>query len=123
MDFDVPAELQMLLERLDAFIAVEIAPLQAEDDNVRFFDHRREWERTDFDRGGLPRPEWEALLGEVRCRADRAGWLRFGLPAKVGGRDGSNLAMAMIREHLARLGLGLHNDLQKVADPRYLSPE
>ena len=29
-----------------------------------------------------------------------------------GGKGGSNLAMAIIREHLAAKGLGLHNDLQ-----------
>ncbi|HOU92767.1 MAG TPA: hypothetical protein PLU22_17060, partial [Polyangiaceae bacterium] len=28
------------------------------------------------------------------------------------GRDGTNLDMAIIREHLAHKGLGLHNDLQ-----------
>ena len=89
-----------------------IAPLQAADDNERFFDHRREWARTDFERGGLPRHEWEALLAEVRRRADRAGHLRFALPSDYGGRDGSNLWMAVIREHLAAKGLGLHNDLQ-----------
>ena len=32
--------------------------------------------------------------------------------AEYGGRDGTNLAMAIIREHLAAKGLGLHNDLQ-----------
>ena len=30
----------------------------------------------------------------------------------MGGKDGTNLGMAVIREHLARKGLGLHNDLQ-----------
>ena len=29
-----------------------------------------------------------------------------------GGKGGTNLAMAIIREHLAAKGLGLHNDLQ-----------
>ena len=48
----------------------------------------------------------------MRRRADAAGWLRYGLPAKFGGRDGTNLDMAVIREHLAQKGLGLHNDLQ-----------
>lgn len=112
MNFDLPTELTAYLAELDAFIASDIAPLQAQDDNERFFDHRREWARTDFDQGGLPRPEWEALLGEARRRADRAGHLRFALPAAFGGKDGSNLAMAVIREHLAAKGLGLHNDLQ-----------
>ncbi len=34
------------------------------------------------------------------------------MPAEVGGKDGSNLWMAVIREHLAAKGLGLFNDLQ-----------
>jgi acyl-CoA dehydrogenase len=58
MDFRIPSDLAAYLEELDAFIAREIAPLQAQDDNERFFDHRREWARTDFDHGGLPRTVW-----------------------------------------------------------------
>ena len=112
MDFSLPAELVAYLGELDAFIDREIKPLQAQDDNERFFDHRREWARTDFDGGGLPRPEWEALLAEAKRRADRAGHLRFALPREYGGQDGSNLWMAVIREHFAAKGLGLHNDLQ-----------
>lgn len=112
MDFDLPADLAGYLEELDRFIEAEIAPLQAQDDNERFFDHRREWARTDFEHGGLPRPEWEALLREARKRADAAGHLRYALPSRFGGKDGSNLGMAVIREHLAAKGLGLFNDLQ-----------
>ena len=33
-------------------------------------------------------------------------------PKQYGGKGGSNLGMAVIREHLAAKGLGLHNDLQ-----------
>ena len=112
MDFDLPADLQAYLTELDDFIEREIRPLEARDDNIRFFDHRREWARTDWDRGGLPRQEWEDLLAEARRRADAAGHYRYALPATYGGRDGTNLGMAVIREHLARKGLGLHNDLQ-----------
>ena len=112
MDFNLPPELLAYLAELDAFIAREIDPLQAADDNQRFFDHRREWARTDFEAGGLPRPEWEALLAQARRRADAAGHLRFALPRQYGGQDGSHLWMAVIREHLAARGLGLHNDLQ-----------
>jgi acyl-CoA dehydrogenase len=112
VDFDVPAEIQATLGALDAFIEAEIVPLQAQDDNERFFDHRREWARTDFEAGGTPRVEWEALLAEMRRRADAAGWLRLALPEEYGGRGASNLEMAIIREHLAAKGLGLHNDLQ-----------
>lgn len=112
MNFDIPKDIAAYLDELDAFIAAEIAPLEAADDNIRFFDHRREHARTDWDAGGLPREDWEALLGEMRRRADAAGYYRYALPEKYGGRGAGNLAMAIVREHLAAKGLGLHNDLQ-----------
>jgi acyl-CoA dehydrogenase len=112
VDFDLPQDLAGYLDELDAFIDKEIRPLEEEDDNIRFFDHRREDARTDWDRGGLPNEEWEALLGEMRRRADAAGHYRYAFPKEYGGSDGTNLGMAVIREHLARKGLGLHNDLQ-----------
>ena len=112
MDLEIPQDIKTYLSVLDAFIEKEIKPLEAQDDNIRFFDHRREHARTDWDNGGLPREDWEELLAEMRRRADAAGHLRFGLPKEYGGQDGSNLAMAVIREHLAEKGLGLHNDLQ-----------
>lgn len=112
MDFNIPKDIADYLVVLDKFIDDEIKPLQAQDDNERFFDHRREWARTDFDNEGLPRPEWEALLREAKKRADKAGHLRYALPKEFGGQDGSNLGMAIIREHFAKQGLGLHNDLQ-----------
>ncbi len=112
MDFEIPTDLQEYLSELDEFIEREIKPLEEADDNVRFFDHRREWARTDWDRGGLPTEEWEDLLRQARRRADAAGHYRYPFPAEYGGRDGTNLGMAVIREHLARKGLGLHCDLQ-----------
>jgi acyl-CoA dehydrogenase len=112
MDFDIPKDLADYLDELDEFIEREIRPLEQQDDNIRFFDHRREDARTDWDRGGLPNAEWEALLGEARRRADAAGHYRYPFPAKYGGKDGTNLGMAVIREHLAAKGLGLHCDLQ-----------
>src|SRR5215472_2235017 len=112
MDFDIPAELVAYLAELDAFIEAEIRPLEQQDDNIRFFDHRREDARTDWDRGGLPNRDWEALLREARRRADAAGHYRYAFPEKYGGQDGTNLGMAVIREHLASKGLGLHCDLQ-----------
>jgi acyl-CoA dehydrogenase len=112
MDFSIPDEIKSYLATLDAFIDAEIKPLEEMDDNIRFFDHRREWARTDFENQGLPRKDWEALLAKARQAADRAGHYRYALPKDLGGQDGSNLAMAIIREHLASKGLGLHNDLQ-----------
>jgi alkylation response protein AidB-like acyl-CoA dehydrogenase len=110
VDFALPEHLPGLLAQMDEFIESEIRPLERE--NIQYFDQRREHARTDWDNGGIPRREWEDLLGEMRRRADAAGWLRYGLPSQFGGRDGTNIDMAVIREHLAHKGLGLHNDLQ-----------
>jgi acyl-CoA dehydrogenase len=112
VDFNLPPDLVAYLAELDRFIEAEIKPLEQQDDNIRFFDHRREYARTDWDRGGLPRDEWEELLAEAKRRADKAGHFKFGWPKAFGGKGGSNLWMAVIREHLAAKGLGLHNDLQ-----------
>ena len=112
MNFDLPEELSAYLVELDEFIEREIKPLEQSDDNIRFFDHRRENARTDWDRGGVPTEEREQLLGEARRRADAAGHYRYPLPEEYGGKNGTNLGMAVIREHFAAKGLGLHNDLQ-----------
>src|SRR5213075_1896972 len=80
MDFEIPADIVALLERIDDFIAKEIKPL----------------EQQDADNGGIPRKEWYELLGEMRRRADAAGLLRWALPSELGGSDGSNLGMAII---------------------------
>lgn len=112
MSFEIPQDLQDYLKVLDDFIDAEIKPLEEADDNIRFFDHRREDARTNWEAGGLPREEWEALMGEARRRADAAGHYRYPYPKEYGGQEGTNLGMAVIREHLALKGLGLHNDLQ-----------
>ncbi len=90
----------------------EIKPLEQQDDNVRFFDHRREHARTDWDNG---RPAAQGVGGAAgrgapARRRRRPPALR--LAREWGGKGGTNLAMAIIREHLAAKGLGLHNDLQ-----------
>jgi len=112
MDYNLPNALTDYLDELDRFIEDEIKPLEQADDNIRFFDHRREYARTDFEKGGLPRKEWEALLKQAQVIADKAGHWRFSAPKKYGGKDGPQLWMAVIRDHLAAKGLGLHNDLQ-----------
>lgn len=115
MDHSLDPALKQYLADLDDFIAREITPLQKSNDNDRFFDHRREDSRTNWNstpHAGLPSDDWEDLLTECRRRADKAGFYRFSLPSKYGGKNGSNLWMAVIREHLAAKGLGLFNDLQ-----------
>src|SRR5687767_1271145 len=113
MSAGLDAGLRDLLARLDDFIEREIAPLEAE--HPQYFDHRREFARTDAERGGVPRQEWLELLGEMRRRADAAGFYRYALPERLGGSDGTSLAMAVVRDHLAAKGLGLQNDLQTEA--------
>ena len=112
MNFDIPRDLADYLLELDDFIERVIRPLEQQDDNIRFFDHRREDARTDWERGGLPNDAWEALMEQAKRLADAAGHYRYPIPRQYGGRDGTNLGMAIIREHLAKKGLGLHNDLQ-----------
>lgn len=112
MDFDIPQDMVDYLKELDDFIEREIKPMEQENDNIRFFDHRREDARTDWDRDGLPNEEWENLLFRAKRKADEAGHYRYPFPKEYGGRDGTNLGMAIIREHLAAKGLGLHCDLQ-----------
>ena len=110
MDFDLPADITAKLAELDAFIEREIKPLERR--NMQFFDQRREYARTDWERDGQPRREWNDLIAQMERLADEAGHLRYGLPVACGGQAASTLAIAAIREHLAAKGLGLHNDLQ-----------
>ncbi|MEO8296432.1 MAG: acyl-CoA dehydrogenase family protein [Burkholderiales bacterium] len=112
MQMDLPTSLKSTLAEIDAFIEREIKPLEQKDDNARFFDHRREYARTDWDKGGVPKQEWLELMTEAVHRADAAGIYRYVLPKAYGGREGTNLGMAVIREHLNATGLGLHNDTQ-----------
>ena len=112
MDFTIPESISQFLNEIDQFIETSIRPLEQQDDNIRFFDHRREDARTDWERDGLPNEEWEALLAKAKALAIEANIFSYPFPKEHGGRDGSNLGMAIIREHLAAKGLGLHNDLQ-----------
>ncbi len=110
MDFSLPADLTTFLARLDEVIATDIEPLERQ--HPQYFDHRREWARTDWEAGGTPTAAWEGLLARMRDLADAAGVYRYALPADLGGAGAGNLEMAVVREHLAAKGLGLHNDLQ-----------
>jgi len=73
LDFALPADLV-------AYLANSINSSRARSSRSKkrtttsgFFDHRREWARTDFENGGLPRHQWEALLRRVKNLADSAG--------------------------------------------------
>ncbi len=113
MDLSIPAEVTELLGSIDEFIDRELAPIEAA--NPEFFDHRREFARTDLERGGIPTERWRELLGRARRLAIDAGFYQYPFPAELGGSDGSNLAMAIIREHLAHRGPGLHAELSHEA--------
>lgn len=106
MVWNTSPQLQGFLQRMDSFIESEIVPLERE--HPQYFDHRREYARTDWERDGIPSRGWTELLAEMRRRADKAGFYRYGLPAALGGQEGSNVDMARIREHLLTRGPGLH---------------
>ncbi|MCL4697861.1 MAG: acyl-CoA/acyl-ACP dehydrogenase, partial [Burkholderiaceae bacterium] len=111
MNFELPDKITAKLAELDDFIEREIKPLERE--HLQYFDHRREYARTDWANDGRPHARWREVIGEMERRADCAGHLRLGLPKSIpGGGGASNLMIAAIREHLAAKGLGLHNDLQ-----------
>ncbi|KAI1339891.1 butyryl-CoA dehydrogenase [Xylariaceae sp. FL0016] len=119
MNFELPLDLQEYIAKLDSFIRRKILPIQYKDDNNRFFDHRREPSRTQWDNGGLPTPEWEVLLTEARKTADDAGFYRFPIPKRYGGQEhpDMNLWMCALRYHMASHpvyggGVSLANDLQ-----------
>ncbi len=113
MDWSIPADVTELLGSIDAFIERELEPLQRA--NPDLFDHRREFARTDTERGGIPTRRWRELLAQARRLAIDAGFYTYPFPAELGGQDGSNLAMAIIREHLAHHGPGLHAELSHEA--------
>jgi alkylation response protein AidB-like acyl-CoA dehydrogenase len=119
MNFDLPPSLLSFLSSLDTFITGTILPIQNDPLNIKFFDHRREHSRTNWSSGGLPTPEWDALLSRARKLADEVGFYRFALPTVYGGKGhpDTNLWMCATRFHLASHpvyggGLGLANDLQ-----------
>ena len=111
MDFDIPEDIQRTLVEIDAFVERELVPL--EQAHPQFFDHRREYARTDWERDGIPSAAFEAVVREARNRCDRAGFLRLGLPKAVGGKELSNLAVVIIREHLSARGIGLQGNLHE----------
>jgi alkylation response protein AidB-like acyl-CoA dehydrogenase len=109
LDWSIPADVTELLATIDAFIDRELAPIEAA--NPDLFDHRREFSRTDVERGGIPTARWREILAQARRLALDAGLYRYPFPRELGGQAGSNLAMAIIREHLAGRGPGLHAEL------------
>lgn len=106
MSWDTPADVQDFINRMDDFIEREYKPIEQE--NPQFFDHRKEYFRTDWERDGVESQEWLDILHRARRLSDEAGFLRYGLPTELGGQNGTNLAMALIREHLLTKGSGLH---------------
>ena len=109
----IPEDVQQLLDDIDAFIERELKPI--EEANADHFDHRREFTRTDVERGGIPTKRWREILAQARRLSIEAGLYKYPFPAALGGQDGSNLAMAIVREHLARRGPGLHAELSHEA--------
>ncbi|TWH00918.1 alkylation response protein AidB-like acyl-CoA dehydrogenase [Nocardioides sp. J9] len=113
MDWSIPEDVTTFLAELDDFIDTRIKPI--EEANPEYFDHRREFARTDVERGGVPTRRWREIMSEARRLADGAGFYRYPLPKALGGQDATNVAMALVREHLAHRGPGLHAELSHEA--------
>ena len=109
----IPPEIQSTLDALDEFIEREIKPLEQADDNMRFFDHRREYARTDFENGGVPRAR---LGGAARARCAAAPTPRAGCatrsPRSTAATTPATSRWRSSASTSRRKGLGLHNDLQ-----------
>ena len=76
-------DVEDLLADLDQFIDDVITLMENEDDNIRFFDHRREDARTDWERGGLPNEDGVVEL--ERSSASRQLLGRDGLQVVIQG--------------------------------------
>ncbi len=80
---------------------------------MRFFDHRREWARTDFEHDGVPRADWEELLARDAApgRRRRVAAPRAARPSSAATTPATSRwrSSASTSPHK---GLGLHNDLQ-----------
>jgi acyl-CoA dehydrogenase len=107
-----PPNLVAYLARIDDFIEAEIKPAAGAGRQRAFL---RPPPRMGPHRLRQRRPAAPRMGGAAgRGQSGRQGrpFYRFSLPKEYGGKDGSNLWMAVIREHLAAKGLGLFNDLQ-----------
>src|SRR5260370_35086827 len=110
-EFEMTDEVRTSERNLEKLVETEIRRLETEGDNARFFDHRREWARTDFENGGVPSAPWRDLLAEMHRRAAGARWPRRLRPGGVRGKDGSQLPLAAVLERIAIIGRGLYNPL------------
>jgi len=121
MDFDIPNEIQATLDALDEFIEREIKPWKPRTTTAG--------SSTTGESGPEPTSRTAACLarsGGAAARDASPGRRGRVAPARAaeeyGGRSASNLEMAIIREHLAAKGLGLHNDLRTKARSWATSP-
>src|SRR5919112_1540837 len=97
MDMSIPEDVTAFLSELDEFIDTRIVPIQ--EANPEYFDHRREFSRTDVERGGIPTRRWREIMHEARVLADEAGFYRYPLPEELGGHEASvvaNLPLALV---------------------------
>src|SRR4051794_41919780 len=101
----IPEDVQQLLVDIDEFIEREIKPL--EEANPELFDHRREFTRTDVERGGIPTERWRELLAEARRRAIAAGLYKLPFPSDIGGGGLPDLPPAVVPGHPAQRGARL----------------
>src|SRR5260370_32057177 len=110
-EFEMTDEVRTSERNLEKLVETEIRRLETEGDNARFFDHRREWARTDFENGGVPSAPWRDLLAEMHRRAGAAGWGRVVLPGGRGGEEASPLLLAALWGELGLICVGFPDPL------------
>src|SRR5260370_3086023 len=103
-EFEMTDEVRTSERNLEKLVETEIRRLETEGDNARFFDHRREWARTDFENGGVPSAPWRDLLAEMHRRAGAGGPGGPLGPRGGGGAGGSQLRPGRLRDQAAGLG-------------------
>jgi hypothetical protein len=117
MEWSIPEYLQDLLRNIDAFIDRELKPIEKA--NPELFDHRREFTRTDVERGGIPTQRWRDILAQARRLSIEAGFYKYPFPAALGGSDGtiSGWPSSASTWHAAGLGCTPNSHTRRRSSP------
>jgi acyl-CoA dehydrogenase len=106
-EFDVPAAVQPLIDRVHEFIETEVEPV--EDDYREYLGDPLSY----LDEDGRLRPEVEAARAEIRERSGEEGLYALHMPEEVGGGGLSQREHFYVIEEVFRYGTGHGTGLTK----------